>query len=151
MFRTLVFFLTISLFASVGFSQEFYQPLTTYWAPYTYQAHSVQYTPAVDIVGTQIPAYSSYEVPTQTFGGIQNDVVQSNFSQGTVVQGQSTPLVSPDYGYDGPGDMRTHLWDHHASDLKSNGISQSQLNSMPMSTVQKWHNFFHGSEGRPQQ
>jgi hypothetical protein len=59
-------------------------------------------------------------------------------------------IISPDYGYEGPGDMRTHLWEHHGDDLKANGVSKSQLDAMSMETVQKWHNFFHGSEGRPE-
>lgn len=54
-----------------------------------------------------------------------------------------------DVGYTGPGDMRTHLWRDHASDLQGSGISHETLMSMPMESVQKWHNYFHGTEDSP--
>ena len=71
--------------------------------------------------------------------------------QGAVIsESGGIHIISPCYGYSGPGDMRTHLWNDHADDLKANGISEEQLNSMPMETVQKWHNFFHGTQGKPE-
>jgi len=57
--------------------------------------------------------------------------------------------ISKDVGYAGPGDMRTHLWKGHSADLQANGISKDALMSMPMATVQQWHNYFHGTEGAP--
>ncbi len=54
-----------------------------------------------------------------------------------------------DVGYNGPGDMRTHLWRDHSSDLEENGISHETLMSMPIESVQKWHNYFHGTEHAP--
>ena len=61
-----------------------------------------------------------------------------------------TVIYSKDIGYKGPGDMRTHLWKDHSADLQRNGISHAKLMAMPMPLVQKWHNFFHGSEGSPE-
>lgn len=58
-------------------------------------------------------------------------------------------IFSKDVGYKGPGDMRTHLWRDHSSDLEENGISQESLMAMPMESVQKWHNYFHGTAGAP--
>ena len=85
-------------------------------------------------------------------GYVQGGYVQDSYVQGGVVQGQDVMehVFNPNYGYSGPGDMRTHLWKDHGDDLKANGVSKNQLMSMSTETVQKWHNFFHGTEGRPQ-
>ena len=83
---------------------------------------------------------------------VQDSYVQDSYVQGGVSQGQDVMehVFNPNYGYSGPGDMRTHLWKDHGDDLKANGVSKNQLMSMSTETVQKWHNFFHGTEGRPQ-
>ena len=157
-------FSTICLFPSVGFSQDFYQPQVTYSQPYVSQGYSAQYIsnqfPTTSSVSSPIYAYDSLGVSTQSYGGFggavvqgtsyQAPVVQAPVGQGQFTQGPGGTLISKDYGYAGPGDMRTHLWAAHRNELQANGVSQGQLNSMPMATVQKWHNFFHGSEGRPQ-
>lgn len=57
---------------------------------------------------------------------------------------------SRDYGYLGPGDMRTHLWNGHANELIENGITENKLMAMTVPEVQKWHNYFHGAEGSPE-
>lgn len=62
----------------------------------------------------------------------------------------SNPIILKDVGYNGPGDMRTHLWNDHSSDLEGNGISHETLMSMPIASVQKWHNYFHGTESAPE-
>ena len=54
-----------------------------------------------------------------------------------------------DFGYLGPGDMRTHLWNAHSKELIDNGITEFKLMAMTVPEVQKWHNFFHGVEGSP--
>ena len=87
-------------------------------------------------------------------GGVyQGSVYQGGYAQGGFIQGEAPMehIISPDYGYKGPGDMRTHLWKDHGEDLKANGVSKDQLEAMSMETVQKWHNFFHGTQGRPQE
>ena len=55
-----------------------------------------------------------------------------------------------DFGYMGPGDMRTHLWNSHAKELIANGITEYTLMAMAQTEVQKWHNHFHGVEGSPE-
>ena len=55
-----------------------------------------------------------------------------------------------DFGYLGPGDMRTHLWNAHANELIENGITEHKLMAMTVPEVQKWHNYFHGVEGSPE-
>ena len=55
-----------------------------------------------------------------------------------------------DYGYAGPGDMRTHLWNAHSKELIKNGITENKLMAMAVPEVQKWHNHFHGVEGSPE-
>ena len=55
-----------------------------------------------------------------------------------------------DYGYKGPGDMRTHLWNAHSSELIANGITENRIMAMTVPEVQQWHNFFHGVEGSPE-
>ena len=54
-----------------------------------------------------------------------------------------------DFGYKGPGDMRTHLWNAHAKELIKNGITESKLMAMTVPEVQEWHNRFHdvGEDG----
>lgn len=54
-----------------------------------------------------------------------------------------------DYGYLGPGDMRTHLWNGHSSELIENGITENKLMAMTVPEVQKWHNYFHGAQSHP--
>ena len=56
-----------------------------------------------------------------------------------------------DFGYLGPGDMRTHLWNGHANELIANGITEHKLMAMTVPEVQQWHNYFHGAEGSPEQ
>lgn len=157
-----VCFSTICLFPSAGFSQEFYQPDVTYSQPYVYQGYSDQYEPnqflTSSVISTPVLDYDSLGVTTtETYGNTEGTFVQEPVVQGAIIQGSAVqghgmpePLISPDYGYEGPGDMRYHLWNDHGDELKSNGVSEKQLNSMSMATVQKWHNFFHGTEGRPQ-
>ena len=168
MIRNMVCFLTVCLFASVGFSQEFYPSTVSFSAPTAYESYPVQ-TYAAQSYPTQTYAAETY--PTQTYA-LQSSPVQYsasnvtaqastyNFSgvqtetyggfQSSFSSGQGTHVIDPNFGYDGPGDMRTHLWNDHANDLRANGVSRAQLNSMSMATVQKWHNYFHGSQGRPQ-
>ena len=55
-----------------------------------------------------------------------------------------------DFGYLGPGDMRTHLWNSHSTELIANGITEFKLMAMTVPEVQKWHNYFHGAEGSPE-
>ena len=55
-----------------------------------------------------------------------------------------------DFGYLGPGDMRTHLWNAHSKELIENGITENKLMAMTQPEVQKWHNHFHGAEGSPE-
>jgi len=171
-FFSAICFSSVGLFASAGFAQDFYQPAVGYSQSYTVEPYSVQYMPSQyttsDVVG--IPSVgdsSSLSVPTQTYPTqtyptqtypTQTDPAQTYSSvQGSVIQesdlqkGPDGVYISPDYGYAGPGDMRTHLWNDHSADLKANGVSQEKLMSMPMATVQKWHNFFHGTQGRPQE
>ena len=147
---------TICLFSSVGFSQEFYQPHVTYSQPFAYQEYSTPYMSdqalAYNEISTPVVAYDSLGVPTETYGSMDGTFIQGTVIQEPVVQdyGMTDLVISPNYGYEGPGDMRTHLWNDHGDELKANGVSEEQLNSMSMETVQKWHNFFHGTEGRPQ-
>jgi len=162
MFRTqvcfsLVCFSTICLFSSVGFSQDFYQPYITYSQPYADQVYSDQYVPnqfpTSSVIVSPVLAYDSLGVSTLSYdGSIEGFVIQGSAYEAPIVQGQGAMglIIDPNYGYAGPGDMRTHLWNDHKSELEANGVSQSQLNSMSMATVQKWHNFFHGSGGRPE-
>ncbi len=58
-------------------------------------------------------------------------------------------IVDPNYGYQGPGDMRTHLWNDHHSEMSDNGFTEAQVLSMSLDTAQKWHNYFHGTQGLP--
>ena len=51
-----------------------------------------------------------------------------------------------DFGYLGPGDMRTHLWNAHSTELIENGITEHKLMAMTVPEVQEWHNRFHGAE-----
>jgi len=163
MFRSLTYisaicFSMICLLPSSGFSQGFYEPYVSYSQPYT-QTYSAQYIPnqfpISSTISSPILSYDSFGVSNQTYGGtvVQGAVYQAPTVQGQeqFTQGPGGLLISKDYGYAGPGDMRTHLWAAHRNELQANGVSQAQLNSMPMATVQKWHNFFHGSEGKPQQ
>ena len=169
MFRVQLYVLAICssttcLFPSVGVCQDFYQPQIAYSQPFVSQGYSAQYIPnqfpTSSVISSPISTYDSFGVSTQSYGGFggavvqgtshQAPVVQTQLGQGQFTQGPGGMLISKDYGYAGPGDMRTHLWAAHRNELQANGVSQAQLNSMPMSTVQKWHNFFHGSEGRPQ-
>lgn len=168
MFRTVICFLAICFFSTTGFSQDFYQspvsfsapsfvqsypaqsyPVQSYttqasWSqPFVVDANPVQSLPvqfSTSNVTGQIPTYNFSGVQTVNYGGIQS----SGFSA------QGGHIIDPNFGYSGPGDMRTHLWNDHAADLRANGVSQGQLMSMSMATVQRWHNYFHGSQGRPQ-
>ena len=55
-----------------------------------------------------------------------------------------------DFGYLGPGDMRTHLWNGHSRELIENGITENKLMAMTVPEVQHWHNYFHGGEDSPE-
>jgi hypothetical protein len=55
-------------------------------------------------------------------------------------------LVDPNVGYAGPGDLRTHLWNDHSTDLQAIGISYNQLYAVSMDQIQQWHNQFHAAE-----
>ena len=55
-----------------------------------------------------------------------------------------------DFGYEGPGDMRTHLWNGHARELIENGFTEHKVMAMTAAEAQKWHNHFHGAEGSPE-
>ena len=88
--------------------------------------------------------------------GVQVETALSGIPSATVIQSPNGEQASfpigfgpNDVGYIGPGDMRTHLWNDHSSDLLANGITNATLMSMPMAKVQKWHNFFHGTEDQP--
>lgn len=169
-----------SLSSSQGFSQEFYQSLPTYSAPISYQPYSVQSFPVETYASQSYPvqSYPVQSLPVQSYSAQSYSVQSSSLqsfpvqystpvaastqlpaysSAGTQIQnyasgqGMMDHIIDPNYGYAGPGDMRTHLWNDHASDLRANGVSRDRLNSMSMATVQKWHNFFHGAQGRPSQ
>ena len=85
---------------------------------------------------------------------VQPAFVQPAFVQPQMVQqasfaapfGMDSAYISQDVLYDGPGDMRTHLWSDHSQDLQYRGISYDQLQSLPMSRVQQLHNEFHADE-----
>lgn len=174
-------FSAFCLSASVGFAQEYYQPVEMYSQSYTsYPVETEQYSSdqisISNFTPTQVSAYESVGVTTQTYGGFtvvqeggvvqesgvlantiegtiaQGDIVQGDAVYGSDIHGQQVGgvIISPDYGYEGPGDMRYHLWNDHGDDLKASGVSKSQLDAMSMEKVQKWHNFFHGTQGRPE-
>ena len=164
MFHKLVFLLVICFFSSLcvsqGFSQEFYQTLPTYSAPVSYQPYSVESYPVQGYPVQSFPVqdYSVQSLPVEQYAApAVTSQLPAYGSAGTSSQvyvpgyGMMEHVINPNYGYSGPGDMRTHLWKDHANDLKANGVSRAQLDSMPMTSVQKWHNFFHGTEGRPSQ
>ena len=125
MFRTQVCFSTICLLSSVGFSQEFYQPYVSYSQPYAYHTYSDQYVPnqfsTSSVISTPVFAYDSLGVSTQSYSDIGGIVVQASAYQAPVIQGQGATglIIDPNYGYAGPGDMRTHLWNDHKSDLQA--------------------------------
>lgn len=111
------------------------------------QQYSVTYTS-----GTSFPV-STYGA-TYFQSSISPALMQQPFqpystNQPSVYTDATGALHSKDIGYIGPGDMRTHLWEDHSSDLQANGISKAVLTSMPMASVQKWHNYFHGTEAAP--
>lgn len=54
-----------------------------------------------------------------------------------------------DIGYIGPGDMRTHLWREHGSDLSAAGMDYHRVMSLSAAAAQSWHNYFHGAESNP--
>ncbi len=178
MFSSTICFSALSFVASFGVAQEFYQASPSFNQTYSYPSYSVQELPihgatyVEDVHVNQshyvngsafemdsvVPVYSSsetyaVEVPVQTSNALPTETVSGELSEinGKVIYSEGTmpPLVSRDYGYDGPGDMRTHLWNDHSSEMKQHGISHDQVMAMPMEKVQKWHNFFHGSEGKP--
>jgi len=177
MLRALLCSLVICLFstlsASEGLSQQYYPSLPTYSVPI--QSYPVQSFPtqSYPVQGYPVQSFPTQSYPVQSYPTAQSSPSQ-NFSghsprvaaneilvhvdtskvknvTRTVDAYGNEHFVSKDYAYSGPGDMRTHLWKDHSSDLKSNGVSKDQLMAMPMSKVQKWHNFFHGTEGRPSQ
>ena len=170
MFRKLVCLLAIcflsSLSNSVGFSQEYYETVPTVSVANSYQPYAFESFPTESF---SVQSYPTQTYPTQTYSAPSYPVEQyvapveisapsSGYSSaGTASQiyvpgyGMMEHIINPNYGYSGPGDMRTHLWNDHANDLKANGVSRAQLDSMSMASVQKWHNFFHGTEGRPSQ
>lgn len=81
---------------------------------------------------------------------IFHESIQPDFTSQFFLDSDSpNTIFLKDVGYDGPGDMRTHLWKDHSSDLQGNGISHETLMSMPLESVQKWHNYFHGTEAAP--
>lgn len=112
------------------------------------QQYSVSYASGISLhVSTHAPLYSQ---PTMQPSLMSQVPIQPYLAAQPLGYVETTGAIhSKDIGYMGPGDMRTHLWEHHASDLQANGISQAALMSMPMPTVQKWHNYFHGTEGAP--
>jgi len=75
-----------------------------------------------------------------------HEILNSDTKLGGVAITGTSPT---DFGYLGPGDMRTHLWNGHASELINSGITENKLMAMTVAEVQKWHNHFHGAEGSP--
>ena len=76
-----------------------------------------------------------------------HDILNSDTKLGGVeIKGEKLT----DYGYLGPGDMRTHLWNGHSNELIENGITENKLMAMSVPEVQKWHNHFHGVDGSPE-
>ena len=106
------------------------------------------------VVGQQIPVSVGQEYPV---GAAQEFPIVSD--EPGVAQRPSTPeiqyingvptIFSSDVDYAGPGDMRTHLWNDHKQEMEAYGFTRAQVESMSLQTAQKWHNFFHGSEGLP--
>jgi len=165
MFRSFVCLLVTcffsSLSSSVAFSQGYYETIPTVWLADSYQPYSFESLPTESFSVLSYPP-QSYSVPSypavQYAAPVDISAQSSGYSSaGTPSQiyvpgyGVMEHIINPNYGYSGPGDMRTHLWKDHASDLQANGVSLAKLKSMSMESVQKWHNFFHGTEGRPSQ
>ena len=110
---------------------------TTYAESYPVAvANPINVTPVV--VGQQFPAVAAEAVVPQSSSSITT----------RYVNGVAT-YFSNDYGYEGPGDMRTHLWNDHKQEMMAYGFVRAQVESMSPETAQKWHNFFHGTEGLP--
>lgn len=116
--------------------------------PLASQQYSVGYVSGVSLpVSTHDATFFQSSIP---YASMPQNPIQPYFEGQTYGHADSTIVIhSKDVGYLGPGDMRTHLWKHHASDLQANGISEAALASMPMPIVQKWHNYFHGTEAAP--
>ena len=93
--------------------------------------------------GSEIPQARPGERVTNPAHGILN---LDTTLGGVPVKGAN----SGDFGYIGPGDMRTHLWNSHAKELIENGITEFKLMAMTVPEVQQWHNHFHGMEGSPE-
>ena len=106
----------------------------------------VKSSPQSELQNGSQPQEQSSLVENQPVGG---SVQGGNIAPGSVIFKDGI-YQSTDIGYEGPGDMRNHLWNDHKEDLGKEGIDQDTLMSMPMQKVQKWHNFFHGTEGKPE-
>ena len=117
-----------------GFQYELPQPSQSTW-----HSESTFNDPSIVYEQSSIQYEAQYEGTSQA-GVVMEHDMSSN----------PNVLYSNDWGYEGPGDMKTHLWEGHSDDLQRNGISHAKLMAMPMPLVQKWHNFFHGSEGSPE-
>ena len=111
--------------------------------------------PAVEAVAQPVVIQPEVVQPAMILQAVvQPEFVQPAFVQPQMVQqasfaapfGMDSAYISQDVLYDGPGDMRTHLWSDHSQDLQYRGISYDQLQSLPMSRVQQLHNEFHADE-----
>ena len=89
-------------------------------------------------------------VVEQAYSATPEQMTEQTHAEGITRHINGVPtLISPDYAYDGPGDMRTHLWNDHKNEMMSHGFSQAQVEAMSLQSAQKWHNFFHGTGGLP--
>jgi hypothetical protein len=118
------------------------------------QAYSVPTEPQTVINASPQDSYSmtyaaGAEIPNQVFGGSQTFYSGAATIDGYGQFAGPDVIVSPDYGYSGPGDMRTHLWNDHQGEMSANGWTQAQVETMSLATAQKWHNYFHGTQGLP--
>lgn len=127
-----------------------------------YEAYQPQSFEQQPFVAQPYPAMGNEFVPNQPAfqqvqSGMNQFVVPASYPMGNYPNNMGSTYNSQDFGgemskdvgYEGPGDMRTHLWSDHASDLQREGISQGILMAMPLPLVQQWHNYFHGTEGSP--
>ena len=122
--------------AQPSYSQSYATP--AYYSSAPVQSYPVQSYP--------IQSYPVQSYPTQSY--FPSNSTYASGSTG-YLSGGGDHVISPDYAYDGPGDMRTHLWNDHQQEMIAQGLTQSQVQSMSLATAQKWHNFFHGSGGLP--
>ena len=100
---------------------------------------------------TQTKVQANSTMPQAIPGGRVTNPEHLILNSDTTLGGVEIKGTSPkDFGYLGPGDMRTHLWNGHSKELIQNGITENKLMAMTVEEVQKWHNYFHGVEDSPE-